>query len=105
MALSFPKGEGMRLDKLAHTRSGDKGSNSNIGVIAYDKAGYDYLKANLTADKVSRFFGARAVRYELDNLLALNFILYGVLEGGASLSLQWDVQGKGFGQEILEMEI
>lgn len=95
----------MRLGRLAHTRSGDKGSNSNIGVIAYDQKGYEYLKEHLTAQKVSKFFGVRAVRYDLDNLLAFNFILYGILEGGASLSLQWDVQGKGFGQEILEMDV
>jgi len=95
----------MRLNRIAHARSGDKGSNSNIGVIAYDKKGYDYLKEHLTSQKVSKYFGVRAVRYELDNLMALNFILFDILEGGASVSLQWDVQGKGFGQEILEMEI
>ena len=95
----------MRLGHLAHTRSGDKGSNSNIGVIAYDLKGYEYLKEHLTAQKVSKFFGVRAIRYELDNLQALNFILYDILEGGASVSLQWDVQGKGFGQEILEMDV
>ena len=95
----------MRLGHLAHTRSGDKGSNSNIGVIAYDLKGYEYLKEHLTAQKVSKFFGVRAIRYELDNLQAFNFILYDILEGGASVSLHCDVQGKGFGQEILEMDV
>ncbi|MFN4174910.1 MAG: hypothetical protein ACK4HV_07410, partial [Parachlamydiaceae bacterium] len=87
------------------TRSGDKGSHSNVAVIAYNKEAYDYLKKNLTAEKVSDFFGAKATRFELDNLLALNFILFDILEGGASVSLQWDVQGKGFGQKMLEMDV
>lgn len=95
----------MRLGDLAHTRSGDKGSSSNIGVIAKTPESYKILKEKLTADKVASFFGYPTVRYELDNLEALNFVITGILEGGASLSLNWDSQGKGLGQQLLEMEI
>lgn len=98
-----------RLRDYACTRSGDKGSSSNIGVLAHDEESYNYLKEHLTAEKIQDFFsplGAKeTVRYELDNLLALNFIIKDVLQGGGSVSLRTDSQGKGFGQLILEMKL
>lgn len=99
----------MKLYELAYARSGDKGDSANIGVIATSKANYEILKEKLTADKVQAFFQRLSPkstkRYELPNLLALNFILKGVLEGGGSLSLRCDAQGKALGQALLEMEI
>lgn len=98
-----------RLRELACTRSGDKGSSSNIGVIAHDQESYNYLKEHLTAEKIQDFFsplGAKeTIRYELDNLMALNFVIKEVLQGGGSVSLRSDGQGKGFGQLILEMKL
>src|SRR5712692_8840528 len=99
----------IRLSEIAHARSGDKGSGANVGVIAHTAAGYDLLRRSLTAELVQKFFqrlGATNVRrYELPNLLALNFVLPNVLGGGASLSLRIDPQGKGLGQALLEMEL
>jgi hypothetical protein len=97
------------LSALAHTRSGDKGSSVNVGVIAYTQKGYELLVNHLDTKKVADFFHTltprRVVRYELPNLLALNFILEGVLEGGGSLSLRIDAQGKAIGQAILELPL
>lgn len=97
------------LSVLAHARSGDKASSSNIGLIAYTKLGYDFLEKNVTAEKVAAFFKAlnpvRIQRYELPNLLAFNFVLEGILEGGGSRSLRIDAQGKALGQALLEMPI
>ena len=42
------------LGMFAHGRSGDKGNHANIAVIAYTKAGYDWLQSFLTADVVAR---------------------------------------------------
>lgn len=98
-----------KLKTFAYARSGDKGSSANVGVIAHSEKDYAYLKAHLTADKVQAFFsglGARTtVRYELDNLLSLNFLVTEVLGGGGSLSLRSDSQGKALGQYLLEMEL
>lgn len=95
------------LRKIAYARSGDKGSNSNIGVIAFSAKGYEFLEKNLTAEKVACFFGPihpkSVIRYELPNLWAFNFILEGVLNGGGTHSLRLDAQGKSFGQVLLEM--
>src|SRR5206468_333404 len=86
------------LEEFAHARSGDKGNHANIAVIAYKPAGFAWLRDYLTAEKVAAYFAplkpSRVVRYEAPNLLALNFVLYVVLAGGASRSLRIDTQGK-----------
>lgn len=97
------------LGLIAHARSGDKGSSSNIGVIAYTLEGYLFLEKYLTAEKVDRFFKpmgvTKTIRYELPNLNAFNFVLSGILAGGGSRSLRIDAQGKALGQALLEMRI
>ena len=94
---------------IAHGRSGDKGNHANIAVIAYTPAGYAWLREQLTAEVVRDYFArlgpARVVRYEAPNLLALNFVLYDVLAGGASQSLRIDTQGKTLALALLQMAI
>ena len=97
------------LYAMAHARSGDKGSGSNVGVIAYDARGYEILRAALTPERVKAHFGAIVLggvdRYEMPNLLALNFILNDSLGGSGSASLKTDAQGKTHGMAMLRMEI
>lgn len=99
----------IRLGDIAYARSGDKGTGANIGVIAREPRGYELLKKHLTADLVERYFAplqpGTAVRYELPNLGALNFILPQILDGGGSVSLRTDAQGKALGQAILELRL
>jgi hypothetical protein len=97
------------LSTIAHGRSGDKGNHANVAVIAYTPAGYTWLRRHLTAEAVQHYFAAlgptRVVRYEADNLLALNFLLFDVLAGGASRSLRTDSQGKTLAVALLQMAI
>jgi len=97
------------LSTIAHGRSGDKGNHANVAVIAYTDAGFEYLKANLTAEVVAKYFAgvqpSRVERYEAANLRALNFLLYDSLGGGASRSLRSDTQGKAFATALLQMEV
>jgi hypothetical protein len=99
----------VRLGDIAYARSGDKGAAANVGVIARTPAAYEFLRRELSAEAVGRFFRplgvGRVVRYELPNLAALNFLLPDVLDGGGSLSLRTDAQGKALGQAILEMQL
>lgn len=101
----------LTLADLAYTRSGDKGDGSNVGVIAYRRAGYDYLCQYLTPERVKEHFAdiclGKVTRYEAPNLLALNFILHDSLGGGGSASLKTDAQGKthGLGMLLLGMDI
>ena len=44
------------LGQIAHARSGDKGNHANIGVVAYTAAGYEFLRRELTADRLAEFF-------------------------------------------------
>jgi len=97
------------LSQLAYARSGDKGDASNVGIVAYDRAGYMLLKTVLTPERVKRHFEkicrGEVERYELDNILALNFILHDSLGGGGSESLKSDAQGKTHGLALLQMKI
>ena len=99
----------IRLGDIAHARSGDKGNHANIGVIAYNQAGYDYLGQMLTELKVAEFFlplRPRAVeRFALPGILAYNFLLRDVLAGGASGSLRIDSQGKTLALALLELRL
>jgi hypothetical protein len=97
------------LGHIAHGRSGDKGNHANVAILAYTPAGYDWLRRNLTAKVVENHFAplhpSKVVRYEAANVLALNFVLYDVLAGGASRSLRADSQGKTLALALLQMPI
>jgi hypothetical protein len=97
------------LSDIAHGRSGDKGNHANVAVIAYTAQGFAWIRGHLTADVVARYFQtlgpSRVVRYEAANLLAVNFLLYDVLAGGASRSLRSDTQGKTLALALLRMPL
>ena len=97
----------IQLNKIAHARSGDKGNHANVGVLFKNQECYKWAKKTLTPSKVKDHFGSivkgSVIRYELDNLLALNFILKDSLGGGVSETLQNDAQGKTYGQAMLLM--
>ncbi len=97
------------LQHLAHTRSGDKGNTSNISVFAYEPEFYDLLKTQLTADRFKDFYRGvikgDVVRYEVENIHAMNFVAHGALGGGVSRSLCLDNYGKALSAAILGFEI
>ncbi len=99
----------VRLLDIAHARSGDKGDTANVGVIALRPEWYAILERHLTRDRVARHFAGiiegGVDRYELPNLKALNFLLHGALDGGGTLSLKTDAQGKVFSTALLRMEL
>lgn len=96
------------LRYLAHARSGDKGDTANVGLIALKPEYWPVLQREVTRDRVSAHFGAMVSgvdRFELPNLRALNFLLHGALDGGGTLSLKTDAQGKVYSTALLRMEI
>jgi hypothetical protein len=99
----------IRLVDIAHARSGDKGDTANVGVIALKPEWYTLLDRFLTRDRVAQHFRGMITggvdRYELPNLGALNFLLHGALDGGGTLSLKTDAQGKVYSTALLRMEI
>ena len=97
----------VRLLDIAHARSGDKGDTANVGVIALDPRWYDLLARELTTARVAAHFEGMidgpVERFELPNLRALNFLLHGALDGGGTISLKTDAQGKVFSTALLRM--
>jgi hypothetical protein len=97
------------LSAIAFARSGDKGDTANVGVIALTAAAYACLVEELTAERVKSHFSGvcrgEVERFELPNLLALNFLLHESLGGGGTVSLMLDAQGKTFGAGILGLEL
>ncbi|AGM23727.1 hypothetical protein CI111_07145 [Fusobacterium animalis] len=99
----------MKLLDIAHSRTGDKGNISNISLIVYDEKDYPLIKEKVTAEKVKEYFSdivkGEVIRYELDNLWALNFVMYDALGGGVTRSLAIDKHGKSLSSALLEMEL
>jgi hypothetical protein len=99
----------VQLRKIAHARSGDKGDDANIGLIALKPDDYPVLVREVTAERVKQHFAGicrgEVERFELANLHALNFVLHRALDGGGLLSLRTDSQGKTLSSALLRMEI
>ena len=99
----------VQLGEFCMARSGDKGTDTNVGIWTTTDAGYEVLKTQVTTARVKDHFKEIAfgevVRYEMPNLKALNFILGDSLDGGGSASRRTDAQGKTHGGGLLHMEV
>ena len=98
----------LQLRWLAHARSGDKGDTANVGLIALEPQYYPILLREVTVERVARHFKGMVSgveRFELPNLNALNFLLHGALDGGGTISLKTDAQGKVYSTALLRMDV
>ena len=97
------------LLSLAVGRSGDKGNFSNIGIIARDSEFLPYIAEQITSARVKAYFQHLGVslveRFALPGFDAFNFLMHDALGGGGTASLRFDAQGKGLGQNLLEMTV
>jgi hypothetical protein len=92
------------LGRLFASRSGDKGGNANLGVWAKSPAAFAFLRQFLTVDRLRDLLpdvrGCEVERYELVNLLAVNFYIQGLLGDGAAASWRSDPQAKTLGEYL-----
>lgn len=99
----------VKLIKIAHGRSGDKGNGSNVGIIARHPDLYPFLKETLTVGRVKEHMKhickGDVERFEMPNIGALNFILNESLGGGGTVSLKLDAQGKTHASTLLRMDV
>lgn len=99
----------VRLERIAHARSGDKGNVANIGVIAREPRYYPIIEERVTADRVADHFSGLCEgpveRYPMPNIDAFNFVLHEALGGGGVRSLRVDNQGKTFSGALLRLDI
>lgn len=100
------------LIKLAWARSGDKGNNANIGVMARKADYYPYIYHALTTDTVQQWMQhtldkehGSVEKWQLPGINGLNFLLRNALGGGGIASLRIDPQGKAFAQQLLDIPI
>jgi hypothetical protein len=97
------------LVKLAVARSGDKGNDANIGVMARRRGYLPAIGAALTADAVRRYFAhvteGSVERFELPGLPAFNFVLRDSLGGGGTSSVHLDTQAKTYAQLLLTFPV
>ncbi|MDH3491306.1 MAG: DUF1446 domain-containing protein [Gammaproteobacteria bacterium] len=99
----------IELGRLVYARSGDKGRNANVGVIARHSDYVPIMLGQLTASAVADYFAhlldGTVERFEMPGLNALNFVLTDALGGGGGGSLRVDSQGKSFAQMLLSMTV
>ena len=99
----------IKLMQIAGARSGDKGKHSNVGIYFFDEKVYSWAKNSITAKLIKNHFSeivkGEVLRYELDNILSLNFILKNSLGGGGSETLINDAQGKTHAQAALLLDL
>ena len=90
------------LGRVCGARSGDKGGNANLGVWARGPDGFVWLDQFLTVGKLRELLPETASlqveRYELPNLLALNFVIVGLLGEGVAANTRQDGQAKSLGE-------
>ena len=105
-AVAIPGGPqvAVPLGRLCGARSGDKGGNANVGLWAVSPAAYAWLRRHLTVGRFRELLTEAADlpvdRYELPNLLALNFVVHGLLAPGVSATTRPDPQAKGLGEYL-----
>jgi len=99
----------IQLRDFCGYRAGDKGDTSDVALFAYDDAGYELIRREVTDQRVKDHFGSMVrgdvIRYEAANVRALNFVLRGALGGGGPKSLRSDNLGKTLGGSLVRMQI
>jgi hypothetical protein len=98
-----------KFGTLYGTRSGDKGGCANLGVWAKNKEAYAYLFEFLTVEKLKDLLpdlkDYQIDRYELPNILSLNFYVHDILQEGVSSSTRLDGQAKSLGEYLRAKDI
>lgn len=88
------------LGWIVHGRSGDKGSNANVGLWVRHRDEWDWLRTLLSVDKFKELLAdevrkpSKIDRFELPNAYAVHFLLHDHLDRGASSTSSYDVLGK-----------
>ena len=92
------------LGTLVDARSGDKGSDANVGLWVRTDEAFEWLRATLTVERLRELVPEAApltvTRVTFPNLRAVNFVVRGLLDGGAIATRRFDRQAKALGEFI-----
>lgn len=96
------------LGHRVHARSGDKGSNANVGFWVSSDDEYEWLRMFLSVHRMKDLLGDEygpgyaIERFELPNLRCVHFLVKGILQGGVSTGHRVDGLAKSFGEFLRE---
>ncbi|KAJ7646561.1 hypothetical protein FB45DRAFT_821037 [Roridomyces roridus] len=98
------------LGLVAHARSGDKGSDANVGFFVRTQEEYEWLRSLLDVDKVQEILageynGKEIDRFELPNIRAVHFLLHDHLDRGVSCTSTVDFLGKNVAEFLRAQEV
>ena len=97
------------LRDIAHVRSGDKGDNVSIGVLAKRPEDYAVMIATLEPERIRGLFGTwvkGAVEvFPMPNIDGCLVLLNNGLGGGATRTLRFDQTAKALGNAILRLPL
>lgn len=99
---SFGPARPVRLGDIVLARSGDKGSNLNVGLFVSTAEEYEWLRSFLSLSKFRELMGEDwreeywLERVEFEGIFAVHFVIYGILGRGVSGSTRLDSLGKAF---------
>ncbi|KAF7305758.1 hypothetical protein HMN09_00729500 [Mycena chlorophos] len=98
------------LGAVVHARSGDKGSDANVGFFVEDRDQYKWMRKLLSVDKIIELLGddynGQAIdRFELPNILAVHFLLHDHLDRGVSCTSSVDFLGKNVAEYLRAKEV
>ncbi|KAI3573264.1 hypothetical protein IWW34DRAFT_757838 [Fusarium oxysporum f. sp. albedinis] len=92
------------LGSRVHARSGDKGSNANVGLWVQHNDEYEWLRSFMTVETFKVLlrddYDPRFVieRFELPNIQCVHFRIKGILDGGVSSTPRLDGLAKSVGE-------
>ncbi|KAJ5543188.1 hypothetical protein N7461_009191 [Penicillium sp. DV-2018c] len=98
----------LRLGDIALARSGDKGSNLNIGIFVPDAKHWPWLRSYMSVGRMREMLvddddwdeSFLVERVEFPRIHAVHFVIYGILGRGVSSSSRLDGFGKGFADYV-----
>ncbi|MET7278710.1 acyclic terpene utilization AtuA family protein [Kribbella sp. NPDC005582] len=97
-----PRTREVPLGRLVGARSGDKGGDANVGVWVRDEKAWRWLAHTLTVELFQELLPETqkltVTRYLLPNLLAMNFVVEGLLGEGVAAQARFDPQAKAVGE-------
>ncbi|NIK55340.1 acyclic terpene utilization AtuA family protein [Kribbella shirazensis] len=97
-----PRTREVPLGRIAGARSGDKGGDANVGVWVRDEKSWRWLAHTLTVELFKTLLPEtrplQVTRYLLPNLLAVNFVVEGLLGEGVAAQARFDPQAKAVGE-------
>ncbi|KXS95463.1 hypothetical protein AC578_4718 [Pseudocercospora eumusae] len=93
------------LGWIVHARSGDKGSNANVGFWVRHRDEWEWLRSLLSIETIKRLLadeykGKKIDRFELPNLCGVHFLLHDHLDRGVSCSSSYDFLGKNVAEYL-----